>query len=203
MSLHTARVAPEKTAFRPVLPLCFLPGFTEKHMTKKRSYFEKLKDPRWQKKRLERLEMSEWRCDSCCDDESTLHVHHKAYFKGREPWEYDVKQLSTLCESCHQDEHESENHLMLAVSYVDVDGGPYSAETLASVVAGFCMQEDFGPDPDIYMLARIISAMPKRRRYGGLDALEAKKIAEEVECRGAEFCDLLRAFAGITRGGDA
>ena len=199
MSLHTARVAPEETAFRPVLPLCLLSGFAEKQMTSKGSYFEKLKDPRWQKKRLERLEMSDWHCDSCGDGESTLHVHHKVYFKGREPWEYDAKQLSTLCEECHKAEHESENPLMLAASYVDVDGGPYSADTVASLIYGFCMHEDMGPDPDTYMLARIISVMPKRLRFGGFDVYEAEKIAQEVNSRGAEFCDVLREFAGIPK----
>jgi len=50
----TDRVAPEKAVFRPALPLVSLLGITEMQMAK--NYFEKLKDPRWQKKRLEVLE---------------------------------------------------------------------------------------------------------------------------------------------------
>lgn len=54
MFLRAARVAPKKAVFRPALPMRLLPGMTEMRMAK--SYFEKLKDPRWQKKRLEALE---------------------------------------------------------------------------------------------------------------------------------------------------
>lgn len=45
----------------------------------KSSYSEKLKDPRWQKKRLEVMESNEFCCEMCGDNESTLHVHHKEY----------------------------------------------------------------------------------------------------------------------------
>jgi hypothetical protein len=65
-------------------------------------YWQKLKDPRWQKKRLEVMQRDEFRCTSCCDDEATLNVHHAFYSKGAEPWEYDNFYLTTLCESCHE-----------------------------------------------------------------------------------------------------
>lgn len=65
------------------------------------TYSEKLKDPRWQKKRLEILSRDEFSCQSCGDTESSLQVHHKNYFKGREPWEYNENHLVTLCDSCH------------------------------------------------------------------------------------------------------
>lgn len=65
------------------------------------TYKEKLKDPRWQKKRLEILERDNFTCCQCGDKEETLHVHHKGYIKGNEPWEYDNNYLETLCETCH------------------------------------------------------------------------------------------------------
>jgi hypothetical protein len=65
-----------------------------------------LKDPRWQKKRLEILSRDEFTCQFCRDTESTLHVHHLAYVYGRNPWEYENYYLLTLCESCHEFEHE-------------------------------------------------------------------------------------------------
>lgn len=49
-----------------------------------RTYLEKLKDPRWQRKRLEALNAAGFGCSVCGDAESPLHVHHRAYFKGRE-----------------------------------------------------------------------------------------------------------------------
>lgn len=67
------------------------------------TYSEKLKDPRWQKKRLEILQRDEFSCQSCFDDKSTLHVHHRIYVPG-EPWEIQNEFLVTLCESCHQRE---------------------------------------------------------------------------------------------------
>ena len=66
-----------------------------------KSYSEKLKDPRWQKKRLSILERDKWKCRSCLSGESTLHVHHMFYEKGREPWEAEDHSLMTLCENCH------------------------------------------------------------------------------------------------------
>ncbi|MFZ3209823.1 MAG: hypothetical protein WA140_13490 [Geobacteraceae bacterium] len=118
-----------------------------------KTYFEKLKDPRWQKKRLEVLELNHWACAQCGETGATLHVHHKQYFKGREPWEYEAGQLTSLCEECHGSEHESEDPLLLASSFVVYDG-PCSRETVASLVAGFCRHEMNKPyvgDPEAYL----------------------------------------------------
>jgi hypothetical protein len=100
-----AKVAPEER-FPDRLPRLFNSGdFTgEIQMAKDaRTYWEKLKDPRWQKKRLEVLEKAEFTCSQCGDSESTLHVHHGYYCKGNEPWEYPVESLHCLCETCHED----------------------------------------------------------------------------------------------------
>lgn len=70
------------------------------------SYAEKLKDPRWQKKRLEILDRDEWTCKICKHKEITLHVHHKIYSKGN-PWDIDSDCLVTLCEDCHESEQSS------------------------------------------------------------------------------------------------
>lgn len=74
--------------------------------TPQKSYSEKLKDPRWQKKRLFILERDEWVCQCCYNDEITLHVHHMKYM-GENPWECDDKFLITLCEHCHEQETQS------------------------------------------------------------------------------------------------
>lgn len=67
-------------------------------------YIQKLKDPRWQKRRLEILERDNWTCQLCEDKDSTLTVHHRYYEKGKDPWDYPDKCLTTLCETCHEDE---------------------------------------------------------------------------------------------------
>ena len=66
------------------------------------TYFAKLKDPRWQKLRLEILERDGWACRCCGNEESTLHVHHKYYESGFDPWDYDPGTLETLCKECHE-----------------------------------------------------------------------------------------------------
>lgn len=73
----------------------------------RKSYYEKLKDPRWQKKRLEIMERDKFTCQRCLSTESTLHVHHRKYVFGKEPWDYENEFLVTLCEDCHFEEQES------------------------------------------------------------------------------------------------
>jgi len=70
-------------------------------------YSEKLKDPRWQKKRLEILCRDDWQCRLCGECHSTLVVHHRRYLHGREPWDYPDSFLVTLCADCHTAEREA------------------------------------------------------------------------------------------------
>ena len=67
-----------------------------------KSYSDKLRDPRWQKKRLEILSRDEFTCHGCWDKTKTLHVHHLDYLSGKEPWEYPDEYFLTLCEDCHE-----------------------------------------------------------------------------------------------------
>lgn len=67
-----------------------------------KTYAEKLRDPRWQKKRLEVMERDKFCCRRCYDRDSTLNVHHFAYRRGLAPWEYRNNELVTLCEDCHK-----------------------------------------------------------------------------------------------------
>lgn len=65
------------------------------------SWASNLRDPRWQKKRLEIFERDGWRCRQCGDTASNLQVHHRQYTWGRAPWDYSSEDLVTLCETCH------------------------------------------------------------------------------------------------------
>ncbi len=66
-----------------------------------KSYSEKLRDPRWQKKRTEILQRDGFACRLCLNNQDTLHVHHLRYVSGLEPWQSDDLDLTTVCESCH------------------------------------------------------------------------------------------------------
>ena len=83
------------------------------------TYSEKLKDPRWQKKRLEILNRDNWACRSCEETTETLAVHHLLYRRGAEPWEYENDDLVTLCQTCHETERgdrgQAENELLVAL----------------------------------------------------------------------------------------
>lgn len=82
------------------------------------TYSEKLKDPRWQKKRLEILSRDEFSCYWCGDKKTTLHVHHEVYM-GNNPWDTPDECLTTLCEDCHSTDHldltELERHLLFCM----------------------------------------------------------------------------------------
>lgn len=70
----------------------------------KKKYTHLLKDPKWQKMRLKIFERDNWQCKWCNDKNNTLHVHHLRYERGKMPWEYELKDLITLCECCHEKE---------------------------------------------------------------------------------------------------
>ena len=81
-------------------------------MTKSKQVFlDKYKDPRWQKRRLEILEMDNFTCQMCESTEKTLHVHHQYYEYGKDPWDYPHKSLWTFCEDCHKKAESSRKDL--------------------------------------------------------------------------------------------
>jgi 5-methylcytosine-specific restriction endonuclease McrA len=84
-------------------------------------YSDKFKDPRWQKKRLEVLELNYFQCESCGDASRTLNVHHKFYVKGRDPWEYISDDLACLCDGCHKEYHNLDDRIKFLL--VDTDIG--------------------------------------------------------------------------------
>lgn len=67
------------------------------------TYLEKLKDPRWQKRRLELFEAANWTCNECGTKTETLHAHHGVYRKSKDPWDYEDGVMHVLCERCHAD----------------------------------------------------------------------------------------------------
>jgi len=66
-----------------------------------KTYLELLRDPKWQRKRLEILQRDDWTCQNCRATDKNLQVHHRRYFAGKKPWEYEGEHLVTLCEDYH------------------------------------------------------------------------------------------------------
>lgn len=111
------------------------------------TYQEKLKDPRWQKKRLKILERDNWMCQLCGDKDKTLHVHHKSYQRNTDPWNYPNELLVTVCDECHKFIYENyplfEMELIETVrQYIldpyDVDFLSVAIEKDAKKVVKFC-----------------------------------------------------------------
>ena len=103
-------------------------------MTRK-PYSELLKDPRWQKKRLEILNRDGFKCQSCEDETSMLVVHHLFYEPAKDPWDCPDEALITLCENCHANERdrrpEVEQILLYTLRDFLVDDLESFAEALA------------------------------------------------------------------------
>lgn len=73
----------------------------------KKSYSEKLLDPRWQQMRLRVYERDGFKCKICKDSTKTLNAHHVHYHPYAEgPWDYEMDTIITLCVDCHSQEHE-------------------------------------------------------------------------------------------------
>ena len=67
-----------------------------------KAYIEKLRDPRWQKLRLQKLEAAGWACQWCGSTGKNLQIEHGYYARGLEPWEYPPESLWVLCGDCHE-----------------------------------------------------------------------------------------------------
>ncbi len=100
------------------------------------TYSEKLRDPRWQRRRLEILDRAEFACEECGVEGERLQVHHKAYRSGVEPWEYEDSELIALCGGCHSDRHEVDQILRKIIGHAEMDF--VARNHLALMVLGFC-----------------------------------------------------------------
>lgn len=90
-------------------------------------YQKKLLDPKWQNKRLEILCRDNHTCQGCQGEmgSSILQVHHKRYILGNEPWEYESKDLITLCSECHSMEEFYKEQIKSTVDSLHVNGVSY------------------------------------------------------------------------------
>jgi hypothetical protein len=66
------------------------------------TYAEQLQHPKWQACRLEILQREKFACYTCGDKETTLHIHHREYEKGKLAWAYPKDNFQALCKHCHQ-----------------------------------------------------------------------------------------------------
>lgn len=170
------------------------------------TYAEKLKDTRWQKKRLEVFSKNDFRCEVCGSSDETLHAHHKEYFKGREPWEYEARQLVCICATCHKNKHDEEDGLKLVSSFLNVDG-PNNRDEVASLIAGYVglefdmrgqanTNQMIVTSPDSYIIGKFASVKNERDFYKNIDTSILDDAANFVLTYPKEFSQLLVKLAG-------
>lgn len=87
----------------------------------KPTYWDLLKSPEWQKKRLEIMQRDEWRCTQCGSTVNWLQVHHGYYQTGKKPWEYPDETLHTLCEDCHKETTEMMRKIYRLIGQMNTD----------------------------------------------------------------------------------
>ena len=75
------------------------------------SYSAKLRDERWQKKRVKILERTKGLCQDCKKEFEKLEVHHCYYMTLCLPWQYPLDSLRALCRDCHEKRAVSEMRL--------------------------------------------------------------------------------------------
>ena len=81
-------------------------------------YHEQIKHPLWQKKRLEVLELNEFKCSECSNETEELNVHHPFYKRGAMIWDYEAEELQCLCKTCHAKNHVVDEEIKKALSFL-------------------------------------------------------------------------------------
>lgn len=112
------------------------------------SYSDKLKDPQWYEVRNKVLSRDENTCRHCGTQAAQMDVHHYYYVSGREPWEYDLSALVTLCRDCHNSASQHSKTILsweiiignfhhAFVSHPEIEEGPMS-DFLLEFTDRFC-----------------------------------------------------------------
>ncbi len=141
------------------------------------TYFEKLKDPRWQKKRLEIFQRDGFACVECGDKQSTLNVHHVKYAKRAAPWDAPDGWLKTLCESCHERVSVATSEASDAVRAM----APARAEEIARALSSGAAIGPSGLHPALARALRGVTGDDAEYLAGFITARRLADVTSEVE----------------------
>jgi hypothetical protein len=143
------------------------------------NYTEQYKHPKWQKRRLNKMDsvMKFYDkdtpcCEWCYNDEEQLHIHHKEYVKNRDIWDYKDDELLVLCESCHKDIHAMNNEIKSLIA-----GMSDMAETFQSVRSVLFLMSRFGFPSITYIDEILIAVLRSEGKYKAVS--EHKKMLEK------------------------
>ncbi len=150
------------------------------------TFKKQYESPKWQKKRLEVLELSNYTCEECGDKETQLHVHHVRYIKGRKVWEYHTDALQCLCKNCHQKRHDTKEHKVVEY-FRDAFNNEGFCKTKISAYSLYDILNDKELRNDIFEFLHIISCDETRYLLTHFNQIahkvfnETSKIKQEIE----------------------
>lgn len=144
-----------------------------------KSYSEKLRDPRWQRRRLEIMHLADFKCERCGDGSMPLNVHHVVYRSGADPWDYSEDDLTCLCEPCHELEHRMIDEMRRIIRMSD------DPENLVETMAEYAER---GQIPQlshvaINQLREFIAEDDETRVKRQLQELKEEKLSDDVRLR--------------------
>lgn len=155
-----------------------------------RTYTEKLADPLWKKRRLERLKLAGNECESCGETGKTLHVHHRVYHRGHEPWEYTDEELEVLCKDCHDSEHEASDELKLLLGVASMG----SRDMVLGILAAHNSMDRENPLPvtsyeqaEGVVLALLHQSLVNDRKMGKLVRLLMDSLTKDASIDSSEL----------------
>lgn len=154
---------------------------------KAESYAELLRDPRWQKARLETMQRAGFACERCGDKETTLNVHHKNYKRDHAPWEYELSNFVCLCRDCHEIVHQQKEMINNLLPYAKIDVSEFVSAFVVkqknAKYIGSLHPRKFAYNEDFY-LGLIASVMMTKANIGFLEDfsknLDSKEFCEDL-----------------------
>lgn len=156
----------------------------------KPTYWELLKHPNWQRKRLEIMERAGFECEHCGNAQETLNIHHTYYEKGLNPWDYPNESLQCLCETCHKSAQDMMTALHRQIGRV---GGAGNIATLY----GFALAMDMHEFPNIVVEVASYEVADGIGKYWGLSADEVIGLLRERSVDGWAICNYGRKKNGL------
>lgn len=118
------------------------------------TYQEKLRDPRWQRKRLEIMQRDGFACRVCRNKDKELQVHHAIYARGKPPWETPIDHLFTLCKDHHEEIEILQDRLSLLMCT--------SGDVLDCLTNFSCLSECDGSASNLVALQMILEVFKQK-----------------------------------------
>lgn len=162
-------------------------------------YVAALRDPRWQRKRLEIMERDGFRCRECKTNDVELQVHHKRYKRNAKPWEHEDSIMVTLCRPCHERITELHDRAKFLLGEMNL----YELPIAVAMLEGFWEKDGAGfapPQSDVSLSAAVYREL--QRINAERDSIplqpfttEASRRLDHLDARVEELWDMLAGQA--------